>query len=108
MALQPAAGARDLNPRQVESNRALSERLASVFRLWGYDEVSPPRVERLDTLMAGGDSGKWAFKKNALFPYSIILATFSSFLANFPSIEWMKLYINYEGQGTYLFITFTG
>ena len=54
MALQPAAGARDLNPRQVESNRALSERLASVFRLWGYDEVSPPRVERLDTLMAGG------------------------------------------------------
>ena len=54
MALQPAAGARDLNPRQVESNRKLSERLASVFRLWGYDEVSPPRVERLDTLMAGG------------------------------------------------------
>ena len=54
MALQPAAGAKDLNPRQVESNRKLSERLASVFRLWGYDEVSPPRVERLDTLMAGG------------------------------------------------------
>ena len=54
MALQPAAGARDLNPRQVESNRLLSERLASVYRLWGYDEVSPPRVERLDTLMAGG------------------------------------------------------
>lgn len=54
MALQPAAGARDLNPRQVETNRQLSERLAAVFRLWGYDEVSPPRVERLDTLMAGG------------------------------------------------------
>ena len=54
MALQPAAGAKDLNPRQVESNRKLSEQLASVFRLWGYDEVSPPRVERLDTLMAGG------------------------------------------------------
>ena len=54
MALQPAAGARDLNPRQVESNRLLSERLATVYRLWGYDEVSPPRVERLDTLMAGG------------------------------------------------------
>ena len=59
MALQPAAGARDLNPRQVENNRRLSERLATVYRLWGYDEVSPPRVERLDTLMAGGaiDSG---------------------------------------------------
>ena len=54
MALQPAAGARDLNPRQVENNRLLSERLAAVYRLWGYDEVSPPRVERLDTLMAGG------------------------------------------------------
>ena len=54
MALQPAAGARDLNPRQVESNRLLSERLAAVYRLWGYDEVSPPRVERLDTLVAGG------------------------------------------------------
>ena len=54
MALQPAAGARDLNPRQVESNRLLSERLAAVYKLWGYDEVSPPRVERLNTLMAGG------------------------------------------------------
>jgi ATP phosphoribosyltransferase regulatory subunit len=54
MALQPAAGARDLNPRQVETNRNLTERLARVFRLWGYDEVSPPRVERMKTLMAGG------------------------------------------------------
>ena len=54
MALQPAAGAKDLNPRQVETNRQLTERLASVYRLWGYDEVSPPRVERLATLKAGG------------------------------------------------------
>ena len=54
MALQPAAGARDLNPRQVENNRLLSEKLAAVYRQWGYDEVSPPRVERLDTLQAGG------------------------------------------------------
>jgi ATP phosphoribosyltransferase regulatory subunit len=54
MALQPAAGAKDLNPRQVETNRQLTERLASVFRQWGYEEVSPPRVERLATLMAGG------------------------------------------------------
>ena len=56
MALQPAAGARDLNPRQVETNRNLTERLARVFRLWGYDEVSPPRVERMKTLMAGAPS----------------------------------------------------
>ena len=53
MALQPAAGAKDLNPRQVETNRLLTDRLASVYRLWGYDEVAPPRVERLDTLKAG-------------------------------------------------------
>ena len=54
MALQPAAGARDLNPQQVESNQNLSKRLAQVYNLWGYEEVSPPRIERLETLMAGG------------------------------------------------------
>ena len=54
MALQPAAGARDLNPREVEANRWLCEQLASVYRLWGYAEVSPPAVERLETLEAGG------------------------------------------------------
>lgn len=54
MALQPAAGTRDLNPGEVDRNRRLSERLATVYRLWGYEEVSPPTVERLDTLAAGG------------------------------------------------------
>ena len=54
MALQPAAGARDLNPVQVGGNRRLRERLAEVYRLWGYEEVAPPSVERLDTLQAGG------------------------------------------------------
>ena len=54
MALQPASGARDLNPKQVETNHLLSKKLAEVYRLWGYEEVSPPRVERLETLMAGG------------------------------------------------------
>ncbi|MEB3156878.1 MAG: ATP phosphoribosyltransferase regulatory subunit [Cyanobacteriota bacterium] len=54
MALQPAAGARDLNPREVERQRLLCEQLAEVYRLWGYQEVSPPTVERLDTLKAGG------------------------------------------------------
>ncbi|MFM8526160.1 MAG: ATP phosphoribosyltransferase regulatory subunit [Cyanobacteriota bacterium] len=54
MALQPAAGTRDLNPGEVDSNRRLSERLARVYRLWGYEEVAPPTVERLDTLAAGG------------------------------------------------------
>jgi ATP phosphoribosyltransferase regulatory subunit len=54
MALQPAAGARDLNPREVDGNRRLCEVLAAVYRLWGYEEVAPPAVERLETLQAGG------------------------------------------------------
>jgi ATP phosphoribosyltransferase regulatory subunit len=54
MALQPAAGARDRNPREVEGNRRIAEQLASVYRLWGYQEVAPPSFERLDTLEAGG------------------------------------------------------
>ena len=54
MALQPAAGARDLNPGQVERNRRLCQQLAAVYRLWGYQEVAPPAIERLDTLLARG------------------------------------------------------
>lgn len=54
MALQPAAGARDLNPREVENQRRLCEQLAAVYRRWGYQEVAPPSIERLDTLEAGG------------------------------------------------------
>jgi len=54
MALQPAAGARDRNPREVDSNRHLRSQLAEVYRLWGYQEVDPPTIERLDTLEAGG------------------------------------------------------
>lgn len=54
MALQPAAGARDLNPRQVEANRQVRQQLAEVYRLWGYSEVDPPSIETLKTLAAGG------------------------------------------------------
>jgi ATP phosphoribosyltransferase regulatory subunit len=54
MALQPAAGVRDLNPREVDRNRRLCDLLAEVYRLWGYQEVAPPAIERLDTLEAGG------------------------------------------------------
>ena len=54
MALQPAAGVRDLNPREVEGNRRIADQLAAVYRLWGYQEVAPPSFERLDTLEAGG------------------------------------------------------
>ena len=54
MALQPAAGARDLQPGAVESNRRIRELLAGVYRLWGYQEVTPPTIERLTSLEAGG------------------------------------------------------
>jgi len=54
MALQPAAGAKDLNPRQVEGNRRIRQTLAAVYRLWGYQEVDPPSIETLNTLAAGG------------------------------------------------------
>ena len=54
MALQPAAGAKDLNPREVDGNRWLCHQLAEVYRQWGYAEVAPPLVERLETLEAGG------------------------------------------------------
>jgi len=54
MALQPAAGARDLQPGAVESNRRIRERLAGVYRLWGYQEMTPPTIERLSSLEAGG------------------------------------------------------
>ena len=54
MALQPAAGARDLQPGAVESNRRIRELLAGVYRLWGYQEVTPPTIERITSLEAGG------------------------------------------------------
>jgi ATP phosphoribosyltransferase regulatory subunit len=54
MALQPASGARDLLPRDVGINRWIAEQLAAVYRRWGYEEVTPPSLERIDTLEAGG------------------------------------------------------
>jgi ATP phosphoribosyltransferase regulatory subunit len=54
MALQPASGARDLLPQDVGANRWICERLAKVYQRWGYEEVMPPSLERLDTLEAGG------------------------------------------------------
>ena len=51
--MQPVSGARDLNPQQVEINHLVSNKLSTVFKLWGYEEISPPYIERLETLMAG-------------------------------------------------------
>ena len=52
--MQPVLGAKDLNPKQVEINHLLSKELAKVYKQWGYEEVAPPSLERLPTLMAGG------------------------------------------------------
>jgi ATP phosphoribosyltransferase regulatory subunit len=54
MALQPAAGVRDLNPGEVEQNRSICAQLSAVYRRWGYQQLTPPSVERSDTLEAGG------------------------------------------------------
>ena len=54
MTLQPASGARDLNPQQVRKNHLIASKLSSLYRLWGYERISPPHIERLDTLMAAG------------------------------------------------------
>ena len=54
MALQPASGAQDLLPRDVGVNRWICEQLAAIYSRWGYEEVTPPSLERLDTLEAGG------------------------------------------------------
>ncbi len=51
--MQPAAGARDLNPHQVESNQLIAEKLSMEYKLWGYKQVSPPNIENLKTLKAG-------------------------------------------------------
>ncbi|MCY3536687.1 MAG: ATP phosphoribosyltransferase regulatory subunit [Synechococcus sp. SB0676_bin_10] len=51
---QPARGARDLLPQDVQDNRWLCARLHQVYRRWGYKELAPPTIERLDTLEAAG------------------------------------------------------
>ena len=54
MTLQPASGARDLNPQQVKKNHLIASKLSSLYQLWGYVRISPPHIERLETLMAAG------------------------------------------------------
>ncbi|MYA90789.1 MAG: ATP phosphoribosyltransferase regulatory subunit [Synechococcus sp. SB0663_bin_10] len=51
---QPARGARDLLPQDVEDNRWICAQLHGVYRRWGYKELAPPTIERLDTLEAAG------------------------------------------------------
>ncbi|KGG15256.1 MULTISPECIES: ATP phosphoribosyltransferase regulatory subunit [unclassified Prochlorococcus] len=54
MPIQAAFGSKDLNPKQVQRNQELTSKLSHLYKQWGYEEVSPPNVERLETLIAGG------------------------------------------------------
>ena len=54
MTVQPAAGARDLLPQDVRNNSWICAQLHAVYRRWGYQELMPPTIERLDTLGAAG------------------------------------------------------
>ena len=54
MALQPASGAKDLNPKQVETNHLLVKKLAQVYSLWGYEEVSPSFINTIETIKGRG------------------------------------------------------
>ncbi|MEH2042398.1 ATP phosphoribosyltransferase regulatory subunit [Nostoc sp.] len=53
MVYQPAAGARDLLPLDVEKKRWIEDRLQQVFHRWGYHKIITSTLERMDTLMAG-------------------------------------------------------
>ena len=54
MPIQPAFGTKDLNPKEVEQNQHISSKLSCLYKQWGYEEVFPPKVERIETLVAGG------------------------------------------------------
>ncbi|KGG12483.1 MULTISPECIES: ATP phosphoribosyltransferase regulatory subunit [Prochlorococcus] len=54
MPIQNVSGSKDLNPQQVEENNFLLSKLADVYKRWGYQEISPTKVETLKTLTAGG------------------------------------------------------
>ncbi|MGB3534136.1 MAG: ATP phosphoribosyltransferase regulatory subunit [Microcoleaceae cyanobacterium] len=54
MVYQPALGARDLLPLDVDQKIWIERRLQQVFHRWGYHRIITSTLERLDTLTAGG------------------------------------------------------
>ncbi len=46
-------GTKDLLPQAAAGKRAIEEKLAAMFRRWGYDEVITPTMEFLDTFTKG-------------------------------------------------------
>lgn len=54
MVYQPALGARDLLPLDVDQKIWIERRLQQVFHRWGYHRIITSTLERIDTLTAGG------------------------------------------------------
>jgi ATP phosphoribosyltransferase regulatory subunit len=54
MVYQPALGARDLLPLDVDQKIWIERRLQQVFHRWGYHQIITSTLERIDTLTAGG------------------------------------------------------
>ncbi len=52
--MQSTFETKDLNPKEVQKNQFIKSKLSNIYKLWGYEEVIPPKVERLETLMARG------------------------------------------------------
>lgn len=51
---QPASGFRDYLPEDAAARQAIMDRIANVFRLFGFTPIDTPALERLDVL-TGGD-----------------------------------------------------
>lgn len=56
LVLEIPYGTRDFLPQEAAAKRAIEERIAAVFKSWGYDEVVTPTIEFLDTLTMGNGS----------------------------------------------------
>ena len=56
LVLEIPYGTRDFLPREAAEKRAIEGKIAETFKRWGYDEVSTPTIEFLDTLTMGNGS----------------------------------------------------
>lgn len=56
MTLEIPYGTRDFLPSEAAEKRAIEDKIAALFAVWGYDEVVTPTIEYLDTLISGNGS----------------------------------------------------
>lgn len=60
--LQVPYGTRDVLPGEAAARRQMEDKICGLFALWGYDEVTTPTFEYLDTFAGMGQPGAGAFK----------------------------------------------